>query len=248
MSSKEKDKQKMQYGQPSQPSQPRILPATMMPVKQESSSQVVPFPGYSPIPVNNMFNPLSQPSLRPNYQSTLVSNYDPFIVNPPALVPSQSQSPVKRSNYAARSHTHLFVVESYLEEFCDPVKIAKKFFPPNLHYFPIKWWDKFGVDRIIYQVNAEFPPLQAPVNPVKDASPNSSNASLEGKSKKELTKLAEQILAQVTQMKDEDSDDASPKFESSSSQQPCQPFSQKPKPRWSDYAPDSQDPHDLNED
>ncbi|KAI5323724.1 hypothetical protein L3X38_032796 [Prunus dulcis] len=99
-------------------------------------SHIVPFPGHSPIPVNNRFNPLSQPSLRPNYQSALTSNYDPFIVNPPASVPSQSQSPVKRSNYATRSHCHLFIVESYLEELCDLVKIAQKFFPPNLHYFP----------------------------------------------------------------------------------------------------------------
>ncbi|KAI5323725.1 hypothetical protein L3X38_032797 [Prunus dulcis] len=116
-------------------------------------------------------------------------------------------------------------------------------------HFAVKWWDKFGTEKIIHQVNAEFPPLQVPIHPVKDASPSGSNASLQGKSKKELKELAEQILVQVTQMNDEDSDDASPKSESSSSQQPNQlPFSQKSKPRWSDYAPDSQDPYDLNED
>lgn len=398
-----------------------------MPVKQESSSQLMPFPGYSPIPINNRFNPLSHPSLRPNYQSALVSQFDPFIVNPSIPIPSKRQSPVNRSRYAARSHTNLFVVESYLEGLNDPAKIAKKFFPPNLHYFPshpsksikfyrdilyetqsieirpikdketdatifhslytrqilmpdqwsknpydqlplqtdpqlgltynygdyidawytifyhqhpdfshswflnfdakfkaqfpfwflqrwnihgpiweiipvelqnsvnyfsqkhkltkpekffpmllhfmakyrvpwilkwnyqvnwesrvlsrhfaVKWWDKVQIHKIIFQVNTEFPPLQAPVNPVNVASPSSSNATLKGKSKKEFTELAEQILAQVTQMKD---DDASPKSESSSSQQmPSQPFSQKPKPRWSDYVPDSQDPYDLNED
>ncbi|KAI5350832.1 hypothetical protein L3X38_003723 [Prunus dulcis] len=277
----------------------------MMPVKQESSSQIVPFLGYSPIPVNNRFNPLSQPSLHPNYQSALTSNYDPFIVNPHASVPSPNQNPVKRSNNATRSHCHLFVVESNLEDLCDPVKIAMKFFPPNLHYFPshpsksikfyrdilyetqsidirpikdketnatmfhslyirqilmphiwsrnpydqlplqsgltfnyVKWWDKFGIERIIQQVNIEFPPLQAPIHLVKDTSHSGSNASLQGKSKKDLKELAEQILAQVTQMNDEDSDDASPKSESASSQQPSQlPFSQKPKHIWSDYAP-----------
>ncbi|KAI5343747.1 hypothetical protein L3X38_011623 [Prunus dulcis] len=95
----------------------------------------------------------------------------------------------------------------------------------------VKWWDKFGTNIIIQQVSAEFPPLQVPIHPVKDASPSGSNASLQGKSKKELKELAEQILAQVTQMNDEDSDDASPKSESSSRQQPSHLlFSQKPKP------------------
>ncbi|KAL6284465.1 hypothetical protein ACE6H2_015394 [Prunus campanulata] len=173
-----KDKHKAQS---SHPSQPRILLATMLPIKQKSSSQVIPFP----LPL----------------QSGLTYNYGDY-----------TKSPVLS------------------------------------RHFSIKWWDKFGVDRIIYQVNIEFPPLQMPVNPVKTtASPSSSNASLQGKSKKELKELAEQILAQVTQMNDEDSDDASPKSESSSSQKPSQPFSQKPKPRWSNY-PDSQDPYDLNED
>ncbi|KAL6286257.1 hypothetical protein ACE6H2_010647 [Prunus campanulata] len=397
-----------------------------MPIKQEANAQLVPFPGYMPIPVNNRFNPLSQPSLRPNYQSALVSQYDPFIVHSP--MPSQSQSPVQRSRYHPKSNSHLFVVEPYLEDLNDPAKIAKKFFPPNSHFFPshpskslrfyrdilyetqsvdikpikdketdatifhslyirqvikpehwsknaydqlplqsgltynygdyidawytvlfhqhpdfshswfinfdakfkpyfpcwflqwwniigpcweiipeslrptinyfsqkhqltkqeklfpmllhfyakyrvpwilkwsyqinwdtrilsrhyvVKWWDKVIIGKIINEVNANYPPIQMPTsssNPVKEASPSSSNASLKGKSKKELTELAQQLLAQVSQMNDEDDDDASPKSESSSSQMPSQQFSQKPKPRWSDYVPDSQDPYDLNED
>ena len=74
----------------------------------------------------------------------------------------------------------------------------------------------FGIDRIIQQVHVDFPSLQMP--PVKVTSPSSSSTSLKGKSKRELKELAEQILAQVTHMHDDDSDDASLKSESSSSQ------------------------------
>ncbi|KAL6286463.1 hypothetical protein ACE6H2_010853 [Prunus campanulata] len=115
-------------------------------------------------------------------------------------------------------------------------------------HYVVKWWDKVIIGKIINDVNANYPPIQMPTNPVKEASPRSSNASLKGKSKKELTELAQQLLAQVSQMNDEDHGDASPKSESSSSQMPSQQFSQKPKPRRSDYVPDSQDPYDLNED
>ncbi|KAL6284409.1 hypothetical protein ACE6H2_015338 [Prunus campanulata] len=112
----------------------------------------------------------------------------------------------------------------------------------------VKWWDKVILNNIINEVHANYPPIQMPVVQAKEASPSSSNASLKGKSKKELTELAKQLLAQVSQMKDEDDEDASPKSESSSSQVPSQQFSQKPKPRWSDYVPNSQDPYDLSED
>ena len=100
-----------------------------MPVKQEANAQLVPFPGYMPIPVRNSFSPLSQPSLRPNYQTALVSQYDPFIVHAP--MPSQchnpSQSQAQRSKYHPKSNSHIFIVEPYLEDLNDPAKIAKKF-------------------------------------------------------------------------------------------------------------------------
>ncbi|KAI5338243.1 hypothetical protein L3X38_017514 [Prunus dulcis] len=55
---KEKDKQKSQVGQSSQPSQPqslRVFPPSMSQVKHESPSQIVPFPGCYPIRISNRF-------------------------------------------------------------------------------------------------------------------------------------------------------------------------------------------------
>ncbi|KAL6276589.1 hypothetical protein ACE6H2_020190 [Prunus campanulata] len=170
MSSKEKEKKDkgiMQYSQSSQPSlgqsQPRVLPATLMP-KPEANAQLVPFPGYMPIPINNRFNPLSQPSPRPNYQSVLVSQYDPFMAHPP--MPSQCQSPqsqTQRSKYYPRSNSNLFSIEPYLEDLTDPVKIVKKFFPPNFHYFP-----SHPSKTLRFYRDILFETQSAEIRPIKD--------------------------------------------------------------------------------
>lgn len=76
-----KDKQKSQASQPVNPI--RILPSSMNPVKPESSSHIVPFQGCSPIQVSNRFAPLGSTvsQICPNYQSALISSYDPFQVS-----------------------------------------------------------------------------------------------------------------------------------------------------------------------
>ncbi|CAL8114387.1 unnamed protein product [Prunus armeniaca] len=58
----------------------RVLPPSMNPLKSESPSQIVPFPGCSPIQVSNRFSSLGTTvgQVRPNYQSALVSSYYPF--------------------------------------------------------------------------------------------------------------------------------------------------------------------------
>ncbi|KAM1990679.1 hypothetical protein ACFX15_031918 [Malus domestica] len=55
-------------------SQQRRLPASLPPPKQE------PIPGSSALAITNRFTPLGSTlgNIRPNYQTTLVNQYDPF--------------------------------------------------------------------------------------------------------------------------------------------------------------------------
>ncbi|CAL8162050.1 unnamed protein product [Prunus armeniaca] len=111
-----KDKQKENQSQPSQ--LPRILPALMsqkmvktecscssLP-KPESPSLVVPYPGFSPIPVVNRYSPLGTTvgQFHPNYQSALVSSYDPFQLSSTATPVS---SYPKSSPYVHKSSSNL---------------------------------------------------------------------------------------------------------------------------------------------
>ncbi|CAL2265152.1 unnamed protein product [Prunus armeniaca] len=83
--------------------------------------------------------------------------------------------------------------------------------------FCIKWWDKFKTERIIEQVNTEFPQVNTPQRPSTSETSHSS-LPIEGRSKSELKELAKQLMIQASEMNDEDDDDdASPKFQSSSS-------------------------------
>ncbi|CAL9004302.1 unnamed protein product [Prunus brigantina] len=103
------NKQKM--SQDRFPPLPRILPATLSQktVKTEPSSSSVknepftltPYPGHTPIPVmSNRFSPLGSTvaPIRPNYQSALVSSYDPFQL-PPTATPMSSPFFPKTSPY-----------------------------------------------------------------------------------------------------------------------------------------------------
>ncbi|CAL9000242.1 unnamed protein product, partial [Prunus brigantina] len=85
--------------------------------------------------------------------------------------------------------------------------------------FCIKWWDKFKIERIIEQVNTEFPLVKAPLMPSTFGTSYSS-LPIEGRSKSKLKELARQLMVQASQMNDDDDDDddASPKSQSSSSQ------------------------------
>ncbi len=65
-------------------------------------------------------------------------------------------------------------------------------------HFLVKWWDKFSVERIIKFINEEFPKKLHLQEKEKHSSSKSSIESiLEGKSSKELTEIAKQILARA---------------------------------------------------
>ncbi|CAL8161230.1 unnamed protein product [Prunus armeniaca] len=126
---KEKDKHKEQHNL--SPQLPRILPATLSqyPVKHESASSsfpklepasITPYPGLSPIPINNKFNPLGSTlsQTKPNYQSALTSSYDPYPLPP-------NTSPLSSSTFRPKSS-------------------------PYLPYWFLHWWDTHGpVSEII---------------------------------------------------------------------------------------------------
>jgi hypothetical protein len=88
--------------------------------------------------------------------------------------------------------------------------------------FSVKWWEKFNHDRIISQVNSEFPlvNLELP-KPSRLNTFASSSLSIEGRSKSKLKELATQfkgrsksklieILQQVIQMGEDEDESTSP--------------------------------------
>ena len=120
---------------PSSRSSGRQLPASFSPVKKEEpeikkesspSSSLVPYPGHSPIPTGNRFTTID--NIRPNYQSALVTQYDPYRSD---SQPS-SQSPVnyrKTSPYAPRMCFNLFYIEPDLSHLKFPQTLARAYFP-----------------------------------------------------------------------------------------------------------------------
>ncbi|CAL8167238.1 unnamed protein product [Prunus armeniaca] len=113
----------------------------MSQAKPELPKQLVPFPGCTPIlvatplSVANKFSSLGSTigQIRPSYQSTLVSCYDPFSIDP-SVGPSVAFK--KTSPYLPKSNFHLFVIEPNYDIHFDPVAIAKHYFPPGFHYMP----------------------------------------------------------------------------------------------------------------
>lgn len=72
--------------------------------------------------------------MSPNYESALVSSYDPFQISTQI---TQLPSPLRKSSpYAPKDKTHLFIIESVLDNLSEPVAIAKHYFPPNFHFMP----------------------------------------------------------------------------------------------------------------
>lgn len=131
-----KDKQKEQANQTKSSQSLRILPPSINPVKTELPSQIVLFPGCSPIQISNRFSSLGTTvgQIRLNYQSALVSSYDPFQI--PSQV-AQSPSPLKKSSpYFPKDSSHLFIIEPVYDKITNPVEIAKSYFPPNHHFMP----------------------------------------------------------------------------------------------------------------
>ncbi|CAL8993066.1 unnamed protein product, partial [Prunus brigantina] len=55
----------------------------------------------------------------------------------------------------------------------------------SIKQFSIKWWDKFKAERIMEQVNTEFPQVNAPQRPSTSGTSHSS-LPIEGRSKSEL--------------------------------------------------------------
>ncbi|KAI5333697.1 hypothetical protein L3X38_023829 [Prunus dulcis] len=78
--------------------------------------------------------------IRPNYQSALVSDYDPFAIVPPvAPVAQSSQSSTqfkKSSPYLPKDKTNLFIIEPLYDGISDPITIIRSYFPPNSHFLP----------------------------------------------------------------------------------------------------------------
>ena len=101
-------------------------------VKKESPSSIVPYPGHPPVPVRY---PTTIGPSRPNYQSALVTQYDPFKSESQSI----SQNPVNyrySSPYTPRYSQHLFYIEPDLNHLKFPQTIAKAYFPPTLHFQP----------------------------------------------------------------------------------------------------------------
>ncbi|CAL9024212.1 unnamed protein product [Prunus brigantina] len=131
-----KDKQKV--GTSQSPQLPRILPASMSqhPVKTEPPSTIVPYPRHEPISVANRYSSLGTTvsQIPPNYQSAIVSSYDPFQL--PASIASPSVVYPKTSPYFPSSSTRLFIIEPHIHNIQMPAMIAKEYFPPGFHFMP----------------------------------------------------------------------------------------------------------------
>ena len=111
----------------------RRLPATLPPppVKQES------FPGSSSaLAISNRYTPLGSTlgNVRPNYQSALVNQYDPFSSQYRPSPSSQTHYPKTSPYMATVQNEYLFSIPPNLLKEPAPEKIAKVVFPPNFHY------------------------------------------------------------------------------------------------------------------
>ena len=171
-----KDKQKAVASQPKLPKSPkstqssqslRVLPSSMSQPKPELPKQIVPYPGHpplsvaTPISVANRFSSLGSTvgQIRPSYQSTLISSYDPFAVEIPA---GPSVVHKKSSPYLPKSNSHLFVIESVYDINANPVEIAKHYFPPGFHYMPQSPYKslKYYRDILLETQSVEIKPIK----------------------------------------------------------------------------------------
>ena len=121
----------------------RRLPATLPPppVKQESSLD-----SSLSLAITNRFTPLGstignlRPNFqtpRPNYQTALVSQYDPYSTPTYQSSSSQSVSYTKTSPYVKKNPSEcLFSIPFNINQEQAPEKLAKTIFPPNFHYHP----------------------------------------------------------------------------------------------------------------
>ncbi|KAI5338515.1 hypothetical protein L3X38_017786 [Prunus dulcis] len=185
-----KDKQKIGASQSSQPktsetptqtqSPKRVLPASMSQSRMAHPASIVPYAGHPPVPVipiANRFTSLGTPigstvgPIRPNYQSALVSDYDPFAIVPPvAPIAQTSQSSTqfrKSSPYFPKDKVNLFIIEPLYEGISDPITIIRSYFPPNSHFFPPAPYKdlKFYRDILHETKSVEIKPIKDRDNP-----------------------------------------------------------------------------------
>ncbi|CAL8088262.1 unnamed protein product [Prunus armeniaca] len=97
--------------------------------------------------------------IRPSYQSTLISSYDPFSVDPSA---GPSVAFKKTSPYLPKSNFHLFVVEHVYDINSDPVAIARHYFPLGFHYMPPSPYKSFKYyrDILLETQSVEIKPIK----------------------------------------------------------------------------------------
>ncbi|CAL8114377.1 unnamed protein product [Prunus armeniaca] len=139
----------------------------MSQVKPELPKQLIPFLGHTsisvatPISVANRFSSLSSivGQIRPSYQSTLISSYDPFSVDP-SVGPSVAFK--KTSPYLSKSNSHLFAIEPNYDVHSYPIAIAKHYFPPGFHYMPPSPYKslKYYRDILLETQSVEIKPIK----------------------------------------------------------------------------------------
>ncbi|CAL9029358.1 unnamed protein product [Prunus brigantina] len=160
-----KDKQKESAKQPKPNQSPRILPPSMSQSKPEEPKQLVPYPSYipvsvappPPISIANQFSALGSTvgQIRPSYQSTLISSYDPYAA-------SSSVAFKKTSPYLPKSNFHLFVIEPNYNVNSEPVAITRHYFPPGFHYMPPSPYKslKYYRDILLETQSVEIKPIK----------------------------------------------------------------------------------------
>ncbi|CAL8992101.1 unnamed protein product [Prunus brigantina] len=276
-----KDKQKETTKQPKPSQSLRILPPSMSQNKPELPNQLVPYPSSTPlsvaqpIPVANQFSALGSTvgQIRPSYQSTLISSYDPYSA-------SSSVAFKKTSPYLPKSNFHLFVIEPNYNVNSDPLirHFTKKakfsqvdlFFPKQMIFvarykvpwilkwsyrvtkdtrifarqFSVKWWDKFEVDRIAKYVYNDLPLDPIPRPRQRPTSPTDSVRSSLSVGGKSKSELQEIARQLIIQASQMEDDEENDSDRDSPSPPSCLPMQQSPAKPKSWYE-DSQDPYDA---
>ena len=97
--------------------------------------------------------------------------------------------------------------------------------------YSVKWWDALKIDPIINQVNKDFPPL-VPRSIKTRSQMNLESISIDGKSKKDINDLANQLRLQASQKEDEE---ISPTSSKASTSHPALSTSQDAQDPYADY-------------
>ncbi|CAL9004308.1 unnamed protein product [Prunus brigantina] len=106
--------------------------------------------------------------MRPNYQSALVSSYDPFQL-PPTATPMSSQFFPKSSPYVLKHTANLLILEPHISKSMSPAHIAEHHFPLNFHYLPHSPYKSLKFYReILHETQSvEIKPIRDKTDPTK---------------------------------------------------------------------------------